>query len=533
MPPTRLRVAILACLSLASALGAVPQSSLLARGYICAEGGGSVTGGSWAPGVFGWMVEHGGDGTVVILGVSGSDNNAANAFLAAGAASVTQLNVTAANANSPAVAATIAAADIVWMRGGDQANYVNWWNNTATEAAIRSVYLKGGVVGGTSAGCAVLGSVIYDAKVGSVSPKAALQNPYHPFITFTDTFLELVPGALFDTHFTERGRLGRLAVMIARRYADLGDDLLGIGVDDRTALCVYPDLTAEVRGEGAVTFIHRTPSSVQTLASGSAPVFTSVAHTQILEGYRYDLVERTVIERPAGSSVAPPAPADPVPGVNVPQLLAGSSLATAAIGEFRWLDFNDSLALFLGKLQVVAGTNVLGRSVLSAQVWNSTDFDENRVGGVQYAMALHPHLLGIYLDGGVQVQAESPAALRVLPPSTALESATVILDGHGMTSRAFSTYVSSANSVGPRQSVAIEGAILHLLRRDWGYRMAAHRPFSPAGPADIDLSGIVDGSDLGLLLNAWGSDAPEADLDGDGVVGGADLGLLLNAWMTP
>jgi len=52
--------------------------------------------------------------------------------------------------------------------------------------------------------------------------------------------------------------------------------------------------------------------------------------------------------------------------------------------------------------------------------------------------------------------------------------------------------------------------------------------------ADLDGDGIVDGADLGALLNAWGPCAEvagcAADLDCNGVVDGADLGLLLNEW---
>jgi len=49
-------------------------------------------------------------------------------------------------------------------------------------------------------------------------------------------------------------------------------------------------------------------------------------------------------------------------------------------------------------------------------------------------------------------------------------------------------------------------------------------------PADLNGDGVVDGADLGALLNAWGTNDPAADLSGDGVVDGADLGILLNAW---
>lgn len=52
-----------------------------------------------------------------------------------------------------------------------------------------------------------------------------------------------------------------------------------------------------------------------------------------------------------------------------------------------------------------------------------------------------------------------------------------------------------------------------------------------ACPGDINLDGVVDGADLGLVLSAWGGNGADgADLNFDGTVNGADLGLLLAAW---
>lgn len=48
--------------------------------------------------------------------------------------------------------------------------------------------------------------------------------------------------------------------------------------------------------------------------------------------------------------------------------------------------------------------------------------------------------------------------------------------------------------------------------------------------ADLNLDGVVDGGDLGLLLALWGQEGVDADLDTDGVVGGGDLGVLLANW---
>jgi len=47
---------------------------------------------------------------------------------------------------------------------------------------------------------------------------------------------------------------------------------------------------------------------------------------------------------------------------------------------------------------------------------------------------------------------------------------------------------------------------------------------------DLNGDGVVNGADLGILLEAWGSSNPAADLNNDGVVNGADLGILLENW---
>jgi cyanophycinase len=461
------RKIVLSACALAGASGAA-----WGQGYVCAEGGGSPTAAGWGAAVFGWMAQKGGYGDVVILGYSGADNNAANAFLNVGCASATNVVVDWTNANDPTTYAAIVAADIVWIRGGNQAIYVIDWNNTLTEQAIVQVYQNGGVVGGTSAGCAVLSDVIYDSITGSVLAREALRDPYHPFISFTDDFLDLTSGTFFDTHFTERGRIGRLAVFLARQWQDSGRDLLGLGVDDRTAACFSPDGTFEVLGEGAVSVLHRTADTQQSIASGQPPLFTELRLTQLTQGYRFDPTTRSVIQRPSSASFPPPPSGHPSFSSIA---LSGSDLANAALGDVQVLDQGDPSALFYGMLQVVDGANLLLRTVISTNVWESTTWDENRVGGLQYALALNPHFLGLYLDTDVTVEAIPGGFLAVRPPSGP-EAPAVILDSYGLISLDFSTYVSTGQSVGPRQSVALEGAKLHLLPQGYAYDAVAHRP---------------------------------------------------------
>lgn len=62
--------------------------------------------------------------------------------------------------------------------------------------------------------------------------------------------------------------------------------------------------------------------------------------------------------------------------------------------------------------------------------------------------------------------------------------------------------------------------------------LASVAPFSCQGPpGDLNLDGIVDGADLGLMLGEWGAcGGCAADLDASGAVDGGDLGSLLGNW---
>jgi uncharacterized membrane protein len=51
----------------------------------------------------------------------------------------------------------------------------------------------------------------------------------------------------------------------------------------------------------------------------------------------------------------------------------------------------------------------------------------------------------------------------------------------------------------------------------------------PPVPGDIDGDGVVDSTDLGVVLSNWGGSGA-GDLNGDGIVNSADLGILLSAW---
>ena len=281
----------------------------LAKGYVCAEGGGNPGKGAWAEEVFGWMVEKGGgkSAAAVIIGAVPLDepDNRIDLFKKLGAKSCVGLVIDEKNADSQETYDQLAAATIIFIRGGAQERYVNWWKGTKTEAAIHAVFNKGGVIAGTSAGCAILGEVSYDSKNGSLKPAEALADACHKHLTLTTEFLGLVPGVLFDTHFTERGRIARLPVMMAHCRDELHKVVVGVGMDPRTAFCVEPDGMATVRGEGTATILEFTPDSRSDIQPGKPPLVTALSYTRVPAGAKYDVKKRAFVgPRQRAASIA-------------------------------------------------------------------------------------------------------------------------------------------------------------------------------------------------------------------------------------
>lgn len=176
------------------------------------------------------------------------------------------------DALNPLVAKKIRAAEALFIAGGDQADYVRIWKNTPVEDAINYlIKVKKIPVGGTSAGCAILGSSYFSALKGSVTSASALNNPYSSYITLGhNDFIDIpiLQNTITDQHFTQRGREGRLLTFMARMKTDQGIDPRAIAVDEETAVCIDDNGQATILGKNDAYFM-QSHTSPEICAIGS------------------------------------------------------------------------------------------------------------------------------------------------------------------------------------------------------------------------------------------------------------------------
>lgn len=130
----------------------------------------------------------------------------------------------------------------LFFPGGDQLRVTSRLGGTPVEDAVRHAYHRGVVVGGTSAGAAVMTDTMIVAGDSADAPQKCATN--------LAPGLGLLEETVLDQHFAQRGRLGRLLSALAQN-----PHILGIGVDEDTALRVDPDGRFWVLGSRTVTVV--------------------------------------------------------------------------------------------------------------------------------------------------------------------------------------------------------------------------------------------------------------------------------------
>jgi cyanophycinase-like exopeptidase len=204
-----------------------------------------------------WFLNRINGGDVVVIRATGSNGYNSYLYNMSGVVQPNSVETivipSAAAANDPYVSTQLTNAEGIWIAGGDQYDYVEFWRNSPVETAINHVInVKNGPVGGTSAGMAVQGNAYFSAQNGTVTSNQALNNPYNNQVQigYNDFIAnDYMENVITDTHYDNPDRKGRHTAFLARLITDQGFPFTGIACEEYTAVCIDENGLAKVYGE--------------------------------------------------------------------------------------------------------------------------------------------------------------------------------------------------------------------------------------------------------------------------------------------
>jgi len=262
------------------------------KGYLFVIGGGS-----WPESMMKKFVDLAGrhkSGKIIILPMASSEPDKTGAEEAEelkkyGAREVSCLILSREQASLEENIKIIEDAGGVFFSGGVQSRLTDILLNTPLHRKLLEIYAEGAVIGGTSAGAAVMSEIMI---TGDEKRKV---EEGHEFETIQAQNIVTTPGlgfikeAIIDQHFIRRKRHNRLLSLMAEH-----PELLGVGIDESTAIVVNPDKTFEVFGEGNVIVYDASRAKIQILPSQALSTFNIAMHV-LKAGDRFNLKAKKVM----------------------------------------------------------------------------------------------------------------------------------------------------------------------------------------------------------------------------------------------
>jgi cyanophycinase len=172
----------------------------------------------------------------------------------------------------------------VFFTGGNQARITSVLKDTEIDKLLHRRLSEGIVIGGTSAGAAMMPDMMIVEGDSETNPRIEVVD-MEPGMAF-------LPGVVIDQHFAQRGRIGRLLSAVAQQPV-----VLGFGIDENTAVVVNNN-QFEVVGEGAVTvidFSDITHTNLDQILKDEDLALCGVKLHILPHGYRFDMSSRKPI----------------------------------------------------------------------------------------------------------------------------------------------------------------------------------------------------------------------------------------------
>jgi cyanophycinase len=172
----------------------------------------------------------------------------------------------------------------IFFTGGDQLRITGILGGSILGSALHRAYVTGAIVAGTSAGASAMSETMLVGGLDDATPKKE--------IIRMAPGLGLLNGVVVDQHFAQRGRIGRLLAAVAHNPY-----ILGVGIDEDTAIVVKETGAFEVIGSGAVTVIDGkqvSHSNVSESDSDQSLALTDVCLHLLSRDYGFHLKQRYV-----------------------------------------------------------------------------------------------------------------------------------------------------------------------------------------------------------------------------------------------
>ena len=176
--------------------------------------------------------------------------------------------------------------NLLFFTGGDQLRITSSLGGTPVYDALKFISSDGRVIAGTSAGASVMSHTMIVQGEDEESPRKCTLK-MSPGLGFIDS-------VIIDQHFAQRGRIGRLLTAVAQN-----PEVLGIGIDEDTAIVVSDKGIAEVIGSGAVYFLDGSSiiySNVSEQHSDEVLSMFNVKLHVLKEGNKFNLIKKTPFE---------------------------------------------------------------------------------------------------------------------------------------------------------------------------------------------------------------------------------------------
>jgi cyanophycinase len=191
-----------------------------------------------------------------------------------------------------AAARAVQRATGVYFTGGDQQRLVSALAGTPVLDALHQLWRRGGVIAGISAGAAAMSArMITGEELGIAKEDERFRSIQRGHVATTNGF-GFLTNAIVDQHFIARKRVNRLFSVVLEEPG-----LLGIGVDESTAVVVSADQRLEVLGERSVMVIDARHAGPVRVGANQHLAATDLRVHILVAGDRFDLKRGRPIPR--------------------------------------------------------------------------------------------------------------------------------------------------------------------------------------------------------------------------------------------